>query len=125
RFLEFKRLPETEREEWRRRSRLRVRNEFVDVEIDYGLTADGKDFLFETLAAEFHTPAIIFHGMADDIVPYSLSVEFAAHCAAGDIEVALSKRGDHRLSHEKEKLAFAACEFFAGRGIWRDDPAAA
>ncbi|MGH9938922.1 MAG: alpha/beta hydrolase, partial [Blastocatellia bacterium] len=75
RFLEWKRLSAVERNEWRRAGRLRVRNEFVDVEIDYGLTADANDYLFETLAAEFRAPAIIFHGMADDTVPYSLSLE--------------------------------------------------
>jgi uncharacterized protein len=112
RFLEWKRLSEAERGEWRRAGRLRVRNEFVDVEIDYGLTADANDYVFETLAAEFRTPAIIFHGMADDIVPYSLSVEFAERRPARDIELVLYKNGDHRLNREREKLAFAACEFF-------------
>ncbi len=112
RFLEWRRLTEAERDEWRRTGRLRVRNEFVDVEIDYGLTADANDYLFETLAAEFRAPAIIFHGMADDTVPYSLSIEFAARCVAGDVELVLFKSGDHRLNRQREKLAFAACEFF-------------
>jgi len=113
RFLEWKRLREAERGEWRRTGRLRVRNEFVDVEIDYALTDDANDYLFETLAAEFRAPAIIFHGTADETVPYSLSVEFAERCAVGDIELVLFKNGDHRLNHERERLAFAACEFFA------------
>ena len=39
------------------------------------------------------------------------SVEFAARCAAGDIELWLIKSGDHRLNGEKERMAFAACEF--------------
>ncbi|HKQ73341.1 MAG TPA: alpha/beta fold hydrolase [Blastocatellia bacterium] len=112
RFLEWKRLREAERSEWRRTGRLRVRNEFVDVEIDYGLTADANDYPFETLAAEFRAPAIIFHGMADETVPYSLSVEFAESCPVPEIELALFKSGDHRLNREREKLAFAACEFF-------------
>src|SRR5262245_3731121 len=112
RFLEWNRLPEAERYEWRRAGRLRVRNEFVDVEIDYALTADAKKYSFETLAAEFRAPAIIFHGMADETVHYSLSVEFAARCAVRDIELLLFKSGDHRLNREREKLAFAACEFF-------------
>ena len=113
RFLEWKKLCESERGEWRRTGRLRVRNEFVDVEIDYGLTADANYYRFETLAAEFRVPAIIFHGMADETVPYSHSVEFAELCAGGDIELVLFKSGDHRLNRQKERLAFAACEFFA------------
>jgi pimeloyl-ACP methyl ester carboxylesterase len=111
RFLEWRRLSEAEREEWGRTGRLRVRNEFIDVEIDYGLAAEADDYPFEKLAAEFRSPAIIFHGMADETVPYSSSVEFAARCAAGDIELQLIKSGDHRLNGEKERMAFAACEF--------------
>ncbi|MGH9937231.1 MAG: alpha/beta hydrolase, partial [Blastocatellia bacterium] len=113
RFLEWKRLSAAERDEWRRTGRLRVRNEFVDVEIGYELTAGADDYPFETLAYEFRAPAIIFHGMADDTVPYSLSLEFAARCVSGDVEVTLFKSGDHRLNREKESLAFAACEFLA------------
>src|SRR5262249_18993219 len=117
RFLEWKRLRASEREEWRRTGRLRVRNEFVDVEIDYALTAEANDYPFETLAAEFRAPAIIFHGMADDTVPYSLSVEFAVRSVASDVELVLLKSGDHRLNRERESVAFDACEFFARRGI--------
>jgi len=115
RFLEWKRLRAAERNEWRRTGRLRVRNEFVDVEIDYALTADANDYLFETLATEFRAPAIIFHGMADDVAPHSLSVEFMARCVSGDVELTLFKSGDHRLNREKEEMAFAACEFLAGK----------
>lgn len=120
RFLEWRRLSEADREEWRRAGRLRVRNEFVDVEIDYGLAAEADDYPFEKLAAEFRAPAVIFHGMADEIVPYSSSVEFAARCATDDIELWLIKSGDHRLNGEKERMAFAACEFFAA--ISRGEP---
>ncbi|MGH9836336.1 MAG: alpha/beta hydrolase [Blastocatellia bacterium] len=116
RFLEWRRLSEVERDEWRRTGRLRVRNEFVDVEIDYGLTAEADDYPFEKLAAEFRSPAIIFHGMADETVPYSSSVEFAESCAAGDVELRLIKSGDHRLNGEKERMAFAACEFMEKLG---------
>jgi pimeloyl-ACP methyl ester carboxylesterase len=113
RFLEWNRLREAERDEWGRTGRLRVRNEFIDVEIEFGLTADARDYSFETLAAEFRAPAIIFHGMADDTVPYTLSLEFAARCESNDIELALFKSGDHRLSREKKRLAVAACDFFS------------
>lgn len=111
RFLEWRRLSDDEREEWRRTGRLRVRNEFVDVEIDFGLAAEADEYPFEKLVMRFRTPAIIFHGLADDVVPYSLSVEFAARCTADDVELVLIKNGDHRLNREKGRLAFAACEF--------------
>ncbi len=117
RFLEWRRLSEAEREEWRRTGRLRVRNEFVDVEIDRGLAAEVNDYAVETLAAEFCAPAIIFHGMTDDVVPYSLSVEFVARCVAGDVGLVLIKSGDHRLNREKERIVRAACDFFATRSM--------
>jgi alpha-beta hydrolase superfamily lysophospholipase len=113
RFLEWKRLTEPEREDWRRAGRMRVRNEFVDVEIDYGLTAEADDYPHEILSREFNAPAILFHGMADDVVLYSISLEFAARCASKDIELSLFKSGDHRLNREREHMTSMACEFFA------------
>ena len=117
RFLEFSRLSQQERREWQRTGRLRVQNEFVDVEVDYGLTAEANEYLVETLATELRTPTIIFHGMADDVVPYGLSVEFTARCPISDLELMLFKSGDHRLNREKEKLARMACDFWAARMV--------
>lgn len=117
RFLEFQRLTAAERALWQRTGLHRVRNEFVDVEIGYGLTAEAAQFPFATLTERFHTPAIIFHGMADQVVPYEVSVEFAARCAARQVELVLSKSGDHRLTRDKERLARAACDFFAAQ-VW-------
>lgn len=113
RFLEFQRLTAAERAAWLRTGLHRVRNEFVNVEISYGLTAEASHFPFATLTERFRTPAIIFHGMADDVVPYESSVEFAANCAARQLELVLNKGGDHRLHRDKEQMAHAACDFFA------------
>jgi uncharacterized protein len=113
RFLEFQRLTTDERQAWQRTGLHRVRNEFIDVEVSYGLTMEAAQFPFATLTERFRTPAIIFHGMADDVVPYEMSVEFAAYCAAQSVEVSLSKSGDHRLTRDKEKIARATCDFFA------------
>jgi uncharacterized protein len=113
RFLEWRRLGEVEREEWRRAGRRRVRNEFIDLELGGGLLAEADSFRFEDLAARFAAPSVIFHGMRDDIVPYRVSLEFAEACAA-DIELVLIKSGDHRLNLHRERLA-SACDFFAAR----------
>ena len=115
RFFEFLRVSQKERDEWRRTGRLRVRNEFVDVEIEYGITSEANEFLFDTLAIEFRAPAILFHGIEDDVVPYEVSVEFIAGAANGDVELMLFKRGDHRLNRERGKMARMACDFFAER----------
>lgn len=115
RFLEWNRLSQTERDEWQRTGRHRVCNEFIDLELGSGLIAEASDFQFETLAERFRSPLIIFHGMRDDLVPDTQSLEFAARCASTDVEVVITKQGDHRLNHDKEKIARAACDFFAAR----------
>jgi len=113
RFLEWNRFNQTELDEWQRTGRHRVCNEFIDLELGSGLLAEASDFQFETLAERFRSPLMIFHGMRDDLVPYTQSLEFVARCAATDIELVITKQGDHRLSHDKEKIARAACDFFA------------
>lgn len=115
RFLEFRRLNKAERTAWEQSGRLRVKNEFIDLELGYGLMAEADNFRFDDLAARFTLPAIIFHGLRDNVVPYTVSVEFAAGCAAEEVEVVLLKSGDHRLNREKERLARAACDFFAAQ----------
>jgi uncharacterized protein len=115
RFLEFNRLSAAECAAWQRRGRHRVRNEFVDVEIGYALAEEAAAFKFETLARSYRTPTLIWHGMKDESVPYQTSLEFAAQCAASDVQVLLLKDGDHRLNRVKMQLARAACDFFAER----------
>jgi pimeloyl-ACP methyl ester carboxylesterase len=112
-FLEFRRLSEEQRREWQRIGRLRWQNEFIDVEVEFGLTAEARKYPMEMLASEFRTPSIIFHGMADDLVPYRDSIEFTERCLIEDIELLLFKRGDHRLNRESEKMARLACDFWA------------
>lgn len=112
RFLEWRNLTEADRAKWQRTGRHRVKNEFVDVEIGYGLIAEASNFKFETLATRFITPSIIFHGMADGIVPYTVSIDFASSCTAEEIDLVIIKGGDHRLNRDAKKLAWAACDFF-------------
>lgn len=123
-FLEWNGLSQAERDEWQRTGRYRVRNEFVDLAIGYELAAEAADFKIEALATQFRTPLIIFHGMADNLVPYTQSIEFAARCAATDVELIITKSGDHRMNLEKEKIARAACDFFATRIVRHQPPPA-
>lgn len=115
RFLEFNRLNAAERAAWQHTGRQRVRNEFVDVEIGYALAEEAAAFKFETLTRSYRAPALIWHGMRDETVPYQTSLEFVAQCAAGDVQVLLLKDGDHRLNRVRTQLARAACDFFAER----------
>jgi pimeloyl-ACP methyl ester carboxylesterase len=112
RFLDFIRLSEDERKAWQRTGRHRFRNEFVDVELGFGLATEAEQFKFETLIGQFRTPSILFHGTADTVVPQAISLEFAEQCATS-IELKLFESGDHRLNQQKDELAWGACEFFS------------
>jgi alpha-beta hydrolase superfamily lysophospholipase len=109
----WERLTHAEREDWQRSGRLRVRNEWVDVEIGYALVEERDQFPPEKLAADLARPLLIFHGVRDEVVSYRGSVAFLERAAYPPIELHLFKDGDHRLSAFKEEIAEAACEFFA------------
>ncbi len=46
----------------------------------------------------YHGPVRLIHGQRDPDVPWQLSLELAQRLASGDVQVALVKDGDHRLS---------------------------
>src|SRR5437879_1442854 len=61
---------------WQETGRLRVRNEWVDVEVGYGLAEELDQFPPERLATELARPVLIFHGVQDATVPYTVSTNF-------------------------------------------------
>ncbi|MBN9120231.1 MAG: alpha/beta fold hydrolase [Planctomycetes bacterium] len=107
-------LTSGEREEWRRTDRRRVKNDWVDVEIGYGLVEERERFAPDDLVRDWQTPALLFHGLADDTVPDSDSLFFIRHVDYPRVELRLLKDGDHRLTAHKDTIAAAAGEFFAG-----------
>jgi pimeloyl-ACP methyl ester carboxylesterase len=107
------RLTAAEREAWRRTGRLRVTNDWVDAEIGYGLIEERDRFRPEDLAAGWRTPTLIFHGVADDVVPDTDSLEFLRRVEYPHVELRLLKAGDHRLTAYKDEIAAEACRFFA------------
>jgi pimeloyl-ACP methyl ester carboxylesterase len=106
-------LTEAEQQEWRRTGRRRVQNEWIDIELGYGLVAEMDQFPAELLPAEFARPLLILHGMRDEVVPYRHSVAFAERAEFAEVEVRLFKQGDHRLLAFKDEIAEAACQFLA------------
>jgi pimeloyl-ACP methyl ester carboxylesterase len=108
-------LTEPERRQWQQTGRLRVRNEYLDVEIGYGLVEEADRFPVQSLTAQWRTPALIFHGMEDDVVPYANSLKLTESTPFPSIELRLFKDGDHRLLAHKEEMAEAACAFFGRR----------
>jgi alpha-beta hydrolase superfamily lysophospholipase len=107
------RLTEAERQKWQATGRLRVRNQWLDVEIGPGLMLEMDQFRTEDLVASWCTPLLVFHGMRDDTVSYIESVDFVRQTAYPNIELHLFKDGEHRLLAYKEEMAEAICRFFA------------
>ena len=117
RFLErrFAGLTDAELDEWQRTGVRRMRNEWVDVEVGYGLLEERAAFAPDDLARRWRTPTLIFHGLADDVVPAADSLAFVAATACLEVELRLLKAGDHRLTAFKDEIAAEACRFFAAR----------
>src|SRR5262249_23211024 len=90
-------LDEAGRAEWLRTGRLRVKNQWLDVELGAGLLEERDDFDPARLAARWRTPALIFHGLEDDTVPVEGSLEFLRAAACPELELRVFKGGDHRL----------------------------
>lgn len=107
------RLTRDEREAWRRTGRLRVTNSWVDTEVGYGLIEERAQFRPDDLADGWRTPALIFHGLADDAVPEADSLEFVRRVTYPRVELRLLKDGDHRLTAYKDEIAAEAGRFFA------------
>ncbi len=113
RFLDrrWNSLSEFERRYWKDAGWVRYKNEWIDVEVGYGLVEERTLFPWERLAERWSKPALIFHGTADDTVPIGDSLEFLQKTKAGNIELRLFKDGDHRLIAYKDEMAAEACRF--------------
>ena len=105
-------LTPTEQDEWKRTGLRRVKNDWIEVEIGYGLVEDREQFTPRSLVAGWRTPALLFHGLADDTVPDTDSLFFLRHIEYPQVELRLLKDGDHRLTAYKDAIARAAGAFF-------------
>jgi pimeloyl-ACP methyl ester carboxylesterase len=106
-------LTEEERRCWRETGRLRVRNQWVDAELGFGLVEDSGLYPEEKLALELNRPLLILHGMKDEVVPYTGSVSFLERAAHPNMQLRIYKDGDHRLLVYSAEIAESACAFFA------------
>ncbi|MBP3955720.1 alpha/beta fold hydrolase [Gemmata sp. G18] len=98
---------------WVRTGRRLVKNEWVSVEIGIGLIEERDRFRPEDLVRGWRTPSLLFHGLADDVVPDSDSLFFARRVEYPHVELRLLKDGDHRLTAYKGAIAGATGAFFA------------
>jgi pimeloyl-ACP methyl ester carboxylesterase len=114
-FLErrWDELTPAEREEWQRTGLKRLSNEWVNVELGFGLVEERDRFRPLQLVAGWRTPALLFHGLADEVVPHTDSLFFIKNVGYPHVELRLLKDGDHRLTAHKEAITSAAGAFFA------------
>jgi pimeloyl-ACP methyl ester carboxylesterase len=114
-FLErrWDELTPTQREEWQRTGRMKLSNQWVDAELGYGLVEERDRFRPVQLVAGWRTPALLFHGLADEVVPHTDSLFFIRHVGYPPVELRLLKDGDHRLTPYKATIAAATGAFFA------------
>ncbi|HET6370321.1 MAG TPA: alpha/beta hydrolase, partial [Nitrospiria bacterium] len=83
------------------RGKIRVTNQWVDVTVGRGLIEDARKYSVDDLLLLYRTPTLIFHGTADESVPYEGSFSFVQRGSARPLDLVLIAGGDHRLSEQK------------------------
>ena len=71
------------------------------------LIEDGKRHLLLRAPIALDMPVRLLHGLADESVPWRLSLRLAERLASCDVAVTLVKNGDHRLSSEPDLARLA------------------
>ena len=89
---------------WRREGSRRITSRWIDLELGYGLVEDARKYEPQRLVRDYTAPTLIFHGMADDAVPWQGSLDFVQANGSPQIDLMLFKGGEHRLTAQKERL---------------------
>lgn len=110
-------LDDDERRRWQHDGRRRFRNQWLDVELSWEFVAERDQFDPAHLAADWRTPALIFHGLNDDVVPWQDSLRLVEQSPFPTLELRLWRDGDHRLTTYRTEIAHEACRFFARHGV--------
>ncbi len=71
------------------------------------LIEEGKRHLLLRAPIALYMPVRLLHGLADESVPWQLSLRLAERLASRDVAVTLVKDGDHRLSSEPDLARLA------------------
>jgi len=106
------RLTPEEQESWRRTGRMHFCNEWLETEIGYGLIEEIDRFPLTRLEREWSKPALLIHGMKDDVIPHAGSLDFLQKTTAAGLELLLLKDAGHRLTGFETHIARLACDFF-------------
>lgn len=99
-----------QRETLMREGRLELPSDVADEPdiITRKLIEDGRHRLVMAGPAAIRAPVRILQGMKDVVVPWRHAVAFAELLESDDVEIALSKTGDHRLSTPADLKRLAA-----------------
>ncbi len=110
----WERLTEEERQRWQQQRLVPVRNEArgTDEQLDFALIEEMPRFHPGLLASRWSGPLLLFHGMLDDVVPFTASLAFVEQLAAVDAALVLYRTGDHRLHSFRHEMAREICQFF-------------
>jgi fermentation-respiration switch protein FrsA (DUF1100 family) len=83
------------------------------MELGSQLLTDAAQYPSALLLEQFARPAVIFHGMRDETIPYQLSLDFIERARETRLELYLSREGDHRLINQKAVMARESCDLLA------------
>jgi pimeloyl-ACP methyl ester carboxylesterase len=103
-------LRDEEREQLARVGRLQMPSDYSEEPtiITRTLIEEGRRHLLLSAPIGIRCPVRLLHGMADQDVPYRLSLELAGRIASDDVRVTLIKDGDHRLSRAEDLALLGA-----------------
>jgi len=107
--LLWPRLTPTQREEIMARGRLVLPSDYDPAGYLYtrALIEDGSRHLLLGGRIALDMPVRLLHGLADQSVPWQLSLRLAERLTSRDVAVTLVKGGDHRLSSEPDLARLA------------------
>jgi pimeloyl-ACP methyl ester carboxylesterase len=102
--LMWRRFPQAIRDAILAQGHVRVPSEYSPEGylITRALIEEGRRHLVLEQGVALHCPVRLLHGMADQDVPWQVSLDLAERLAARDVQVILVKDGDHRLSREDD-----------------------
>ncbi len=95
-------------EKWRAGEKIRIRNQWIDRELDSGILDDPLAHDEARLLRELRVPTIVLHGRRDDTVPWQQSLAFFQRSENPRLELRLLADGDHRLQAHLATMIDAA-----------------
>lgn len=103
-------LNEAQRETLMRKGRIELPSGYADSPYIYtrALVEDGRDNRVLDTRIDYDGPVRLLQGQADPDVPWHLSLDIAERLDSSDVQVALVKDGDHRLSRAQDLALLTA-----------------